>query len=87
MSTVRIPTTAEHDAEDDVLFVAFTTITPGMSSRQTMLDDGRRILDHDRDGKVIGVEVLFASEGFSLDGLPHPEAVRAAAASVGITAR
>lgn len=78
---------AEYDTEVDALAVDLVEIAPGMSVRQVELPDGQRILDYDREGNVISIEVLFASEGFSLDGLPHLEAVRAAAASVGITAR
>ena len=75
----------EYDTEVDALAVNFVRMTPGISVRQDELPGGR-VVDYDRDGNAIAVEVLNASRGFSLVDLPRPEDVRLAAASVGISA-
>ncbi len=38
--------------------------------------DARRIVDYDQDGKLVGVEFLFVSDGIRLDGAPEADRVR-----------
>lgn len=60
----------ELDQAADALYVVLSD-APYAYGRD--LDDSRRI-DYAEDGTVIGVEILFPSQGVNLQGLPLPAA-------------
>ncbi len=86
MSTQQQVTMITYDPEIDALAIEFSGMADGASVRQDRLEGGRAV-DYDTGGRPIAVEVLGASRGFSLAGLPYPELVAAAAAGVGIRVR
>jgi uncharacterized protein YuzE len=45
-------------------------------TRTVIVDDGR-IVDYDAAGEVVGVELLWASQGLDLRGLPEQERLQA----------
>jgi uncharacterized protein YuzE len=59
----------ELDEAADALYVVLSD-APYAYGRD--LDDSRRI-DYSQDGSVIGIEILFPSQGVNLKDLPLPE--------------
>lgn len=56
-----------YDEEADVLYVEFA---PGDIARTVALGD-LRLVDEGRDGTVLGVEFISASQGIDLSGMPR----------------
>ncbi len=69
-----------YNADTDVFYLRLGV---GRFDRNERLD-GQRILDLDVDGNPLGVEVIFASHGTDLEGLPEPERVREALEGLGL---
>lgn len=74
---------AHYDAEVDAFYVGFIAYGPGTVDHTRRIDGGRAV-DFDILSRPVGVEVLFASGGFSLEGLPNPDLVRATAEFFGL---
>lgn len=58
-----------YDPEADALAI---TLLPGATSARTIEADERRFVDVDAKGRVIAIEVLWASAGFNLHDLVEP---------------
>jgi hypothetical protein len=71
------PVAVIYDSESDALSIDFPGAGPGRSVRKEHLDEVR-FLDHDAGGRPISIELLDASRGVEIDGLPEPDVVRAA---------
>ena len=56
-----------HDPDVDAIYLKLLDTEYG-GGREV---DGRRHIDLDKDGNVLGVEFLFVSNGVDLDGLPE----------------
>ena len=65
----------------DALYVSLRPMTPGIVKRSHRLDE-RRAIDYDERGEVIGVELLYPSEGVDLEGLPRADDIRDALAQL-----
>lgn len=61
----------EHDEAADALYVRFAD----KPFHHTESLDGERHIDYAADGSVIGVEILYPSQGVLVDGLPERPAV------------
>lgn len=59
----------EFDEEADALYLA---VSDAPYAYGKDIDDSRRV-DYAEDGTVIGIEILFPSQGIDLRGLPTPE--------------
>ena len=66
--------TLKYDAEVDVLLVELREGEPHVARE---ISD-RTILALDRDGEVLGVELLWVSEGVDLEGVPRADEIAAA---------
>ena len=64
----------EYDSVADAIYIQFREPRGPVKSR---IVDDRRIVDSDADGET-GVELLFVSEGISLEGLPRRDDIAAA---------
>ena len=61
----------EYDADTDALYVRLAEGKPDHGRPLTNLT----ILDCDADGEVLGVELLWVSEGVDLAGVPRAEEI------------
>jgi uncharacterized protein YuzE len=56
-----------YDPDGDIIYVEFSR---AKSARTQCLDDWRMV-DFAKDGSVVGVELMYASEGIDLTGVPR----------------
>lgn len=63
-----------YDPTVDALYVYLVDFAPGAIAWTDVVDD-TRYLDTDGHGGILGIEILDASKGVTLDGLPRPELV------------
>ena len=81
-------TRERYDPTADAAYVYLRKIEPGDAVRQVELfgglTPGMRLVDYDREGRVLGVEFLAVSEGIDLDGVPQAEAVYRALLSLDV---
>ena len=77
----------QYDPEADALYIRLSTEQPrrGEVSRTDILDEQRRV-DVGADGEVLGIEILWVSQGFALNGLPNERAIGEALHSLGALA-
>lgn len=75
----------QYDAEADAMHIAFKEIGPGEAHRQRLLTD-KTIVDLNKAGEPIGVELLWVSEGVDLRGAPRAEEIAAALNRLGMAA-
>lgn len=66
-----------YDTETDSLYVYLAGLEAGVASTDRRLDE-RRLIDYDRYGQPIGIELLEVSRGVDLRGLPSANEIRAA---------
>lgn len=66
-----------YDDEADALSIEFEGAGPGTAVRTEHIDEAR-LVDYDRNGELVAIEILEVSRGVELDGLPELDAVRAA---------
>ena len=71
----------QYDPEVDALYFKLRTVEPGGVKGAKQLDE-RRLIHYDHDGQPVGVEILNATEGIDLDGLPEAESIRLALKSL-----
>ncbi len=69
-----------YDPEADALYVELREHEGTVRTEQ--LDD-YRLVDYDEAGAVVGVELLFASQGIELDDVPEAGRIRDALRSLG----
>lgn len=62
----------QYDSEADALYVRLREPIGDVKSRAV---DDARIVDYDAEDHVVGVELLDASHGIDLEGLPEAEAI------------
>ncbi len=62
----------QYDSEADALYVRLREPIGDVKSRPV---DDARIVDYDAEDRVVGVELLDASHGINLEGLPEAEAI------------
>jgi len=62
----------EYDKEVDVLYVR---LKPGETVAKTVELDETRLIDYSKDGAVIGLEFMDASEGVDLSDVPFAHRV------------
>ena len=62
----------DYDAETDALYISFREETQGDVVTQEV--DESRYIDRDDLG-VVGIEILFVSQGVNLDGLPRRDEI------------
>lgn len=74
----------EYDPEADALYIRLsrTESRDGEANRTRELDEQRRV-DIGEADEVLGVEILWASRGFSLAGLPNQREIGEALNSLG----
>ena len=74
----------EYDPEADALYIRLSRAESqdGEVSRTRELDEQRRV-DISEADEVLGVEILWASRGFSLAGLPNQREIGEALNSLG----
>ena len=74
----------EYDPEADALYIRLSRVESrhGEVSHTRELDEQRRV-DIGEADEVIGVEILWASRGFTLAGLPQQRAIGEALNSLG----
>lgn len=70
----------EYDKRADAIYVPMATTE---WHHQVNLDD-RRILDYDKDGRLIGIELLGVSNGIDVEGLPERTLLAKALTDLGI---
>ena len=78
--------THEWDKDSDVAVISLSKTA--VHSRDAV-DDHRKIIDFDKDGNAVSIDVINSTDGFTLEGIPlpnHPK-VREVAAVLGITLR
>ena len=63
--------------EADALYVRLRAGKPDYT--EPLEDDENRLIDYDEAGEPLGVEILDASKGVDLSGLPEPDRVAKAA--------
>ncbi len=71
----------QHDPEVDAIYFKLRSVEPGGVKGAKQLDE-RRLIHYDHDGQPVGVEILNATEGIDLDGLPEAENIRRALQSL-----
>jgi uncharacterized protein YuzE len=71
----------QYDPEVDALYFVLRSVEPGGVQGTRQLDE-RRLVHLDQDGEPVGVEILFATEGIDLDGLPEADQIRLALLSL-----
>ena len=78
----------QYDPQVDALYVRLrdTPPEPGEAHRTRELDERRRV-DYDEQGDPVGVEILDASHGIALDGVPFADEIREALRSFGMLSR
>lgn len=64
----------QYDPEADVLYFKLRAIRPGEDRGARQLDE-RRFVHYDANDEPIAVEILDASDGFELEGLPEAEEI------------
>jgi len=69
-----------YDRDADAVWIV---LAPGTYERTHELDSRRRV-DYDARDRPIHVELLDASKGIDLDGLPQPDEIAAALRQLGI---
>lgn len=62
----------QYDSEADAVYVRLREPIGDVKSRPV---DDARIVDYDAEGQVVGVELLDASHGIDLEGLPEADAI------------
>lgn len=62
----------QYDSEADAVYVRLREPIGDVKSRRV---DDARIVDYDAEGHVVGVELLDASHGIDLEGLPEADAI------------
>ncbi len=62
----------QYDSEADAVYVRLREPIGDVKSRPV---DDARIVDYDAEGHVVGVELLDASHGIDLEGLPEADAI------------
>lgn len=62
----------QYDSEADAVYVRLREPIGELKSRPV---DDARIVDYDAEGQVVGVELLDASHGIDLEGLPEADAI------------
>jgi uncharacterized protein YuzE len=75
---------ARYDPDADAVYVPLAPGDPDGYGRE--LDDGdpARIVHYDRAGAVVGVELLFVSQGVDLRGVPQADRVAGALRDLGL---
>ena len=67
-----------YSPEADALYVSFRS--GAVDYTEPVGDDDNRLVDYDGDGRPLGIEILDASKGIDLTGLPESGRVAKAAA-------
>ncbi len=62
-----------YDPEADAIYVRFSE--PEGRVRTKRIDD-RRLVDYDENGSLVGVELLFVSQGVRLEDVPEADRIR-----------
>ena len=77
----------QFDPEADALYIRFSAEPSrrGEVRRTDALDEQRRV-DVGADGAVLGLEILWVSQGFALDGLPNEHEIGEALHALGAVA-
>ncbi len=65
-----------YDRDVDALYASLRPRAPADVARTVELG-GERQVDYDREGNVLGVEFLNASDGLDFDGVPQGDEIRA----------
>ena len=76
MSTI----TVRHDPDADAVYVR---LNEGRYARTEEIDDYRNV-DYDADGRAIGVEFLYVSDGVDLSEVPQADRVAEALRPLGL---
>jgi uncharacterized protein YuzE len=71
----------QYDPDVDVLYFKLRPVAAGNDKGARALDE-RRLVHYGADDEPVGVEILDASDGFALDGLPHAEEIKRTFADV-----
>ncbi len=71
----------QYDPEVDALYFKLRSVEPDGVKGAKQLDE-HRLIHYDHDGQPVGVEILNATEGIDLDGLPEAESIRLALKSL-----
>ena len=64
----------KYNVDADATYVYLRT---GLKVARTQNLDGSRLIDYAADGEPVGIELLDASEGVNLDGIPARDIVAA----------
>ncbi len=67
----------QYDPDVDALYFKLRQVAPGGVKGARQLDE-RRLIHYDHDDQPVGVEILYATEGINLDGVPQADEIRRA---------
>ena len=71
----------QYDPEVDALYFKLRHVEPGGVKGARQLDE-RRLIHYDHAGQPVGVEILYATKGINLDGVPQASEIKRALKSL-----